>query len=49
MKKLKLATLLTLTMVIGLPITSFAAQEGSQQLRVKIGMPKRKMGSGSNL
>lgn len=43
MKKLKLATLLTLTMVIGLPITSFAAQEGSQQLRVKTGMPKRKM------
>ena len=40
-KNLTLATLLILTLTVGLPAISFAAQEGSDQLRVLTGEPKK--------
>ena len=40
-KNLKLATLLTLTLTVGSPAICLAAQEGSDQLRVLTGEPKK--------
>ena len=40
-KILELATLLIITITASLPIISFAAQEGNDQLRVQTGAPKR--------
>ncbi len=41
-KVLELAALLILTITTGFPAIGFAAQEGSDQLRVQTGVPKER-------